>query len=193
MLFQRQGCSTSENSSNDVHVEIPTTSTNGQHQSSVTSQTITTVASINRSSDNEFTLVSASSREAIVDVTSLIKSNATSSSRTLEFVGNEGVRRETSNNVVNHFLHENLNCSMGSSNSSSSSSSRCTSETLNERNINCNKVSVSITDHNTDVNSCKNVNISKMKELNKALIPLTHSKPSSTTLTNGLRCETGVR
>lgn len=180
MLFQRQGCT-----ANNIQVENnPTTSECFEHQSPTSSQTITTIASINRSNDNEFTLTSAPSHEASVDVTSLIKADVG--------VGGRGKWRDDGN-VVNHISHENLNCN------SSRSSSRCTTETLSDRSINCNKEYVSITDHNTDVIHCKNVNIGNMKELNKALMPLTHLSPPTRnsrdgkSCTNGARCEMGVR
>lgn len=181
MLFQRQGCTS------NVQVENnPTTSSEFyEHQSPTSSQTITTIASINRSNDNEFTLTSASPHEASVDVTSLINADVC--------VGGRRKRWEEEN-VVNHISHENLNCN------SSRSSSRCTTDTLSDRSINCNKNSVSITDHNTDVIHCKkNVNIGNIKELNKALMPLTHLSPPTResregkSCTNGARCEMGVR
>jgi hypothetical protein len=153
-----------------------------EHQSPTSSQTITTIASINRLSDNEFTLMSAS-RELVTDVTSLIKQND---------VDIEGIvgKREEGNEARNHVFHENLKCS-----GSSRSSSRCTTDTYSDRNINCNKDSVRVTDHTTAVNHCKNVN----KELNKA--PLTHLSPSSRgpltrdgmSILNGARYDKGVR
>lgn len=105
------------------------------------------------------------------------------------------MRRSDEDVDVNHISHENLNCN------SSRSSSRCATDAFSDRNINCNKDSVSITDHNTAVNHCKNVNISNTKELNKALIPLTHLSPSSRSaltrhgksFSSGARCEMGVR
>lgn len=178
-LFQRQGCTT-----NNVQVESspPVTSECFEHQSPTSSQTITTIASINRSNDNEFTLISTS-HETPVDVTSLITS---------ELVG--GHRRRDDGDAENHISHENFNCNV------SRSSSRCTSETFSDRNINCNKDSVSITDHhNTDVIHCKNVNINNLKELNKTLTPLTHLSPSAResrdgkTFSLGVRYEMGVR
>lgn len=197
MLFQRQSHIT-----NNVQVEIPidnsSTSTNSindnssatsEHQSPTSSQTITTIASINRLSDNEFTLMSAS-RETVADVSSLINP----SGRTDVEDGSEK-RRDVIGHVMNQISHEHLSCS---SSSSSRSSVRCTSERFNDRSSNCNKESVSITDHGT-VNRCKNVNISNTKELNKALTPIAHLKPLSRgSLTCdgsifGVRRETGVR
>jgi hypothetical protein len=181
MLFQRQGCATNNvQDENSIERNPSTTSECFEHQSPTSSQTITTIASINRSNDNEFTLTSAS-HEASVDMTSLIKAD----------VGGHG-KRHDDGNVVNHISHENFNCNV------SRSSSRCTTETRSDRNIDCNKDSVSITDH-TDVIHCKNVNISNMKELNKALIPLTHISPCTResrdgkSFSNGERCEMGVR
>lgn len=178
MLFQRQGCT-----SNNVQAENNLTSECFEHQSPTSSQTITTIASINRSNDNEFTLTSASSHEASVDM-SLIKPDVG--------VGGRKERRNDGS-VVNHISHENLTCS-------SRSSSRCTTETHSDRSINCNKDSVSITDHNTDVIHCKNVHIGNVKELNKALMPLTHLSPPTRgethdgkSFTNGARREMGVR
>lgn len=180
-LFQRQGCTT-----NNVQVESnpPVTSECFEHQSPTSSQTITTIASINRSNDNEFTLTSTS-HETPVDVTSLITS---------DMVGGHGRRRDDGD-AVNHISHENFNCNV------SRSSSRCTSETFSDRNINCNKDSVSITDHhqNTDVILCKNVNTNNLKDFNKALTPLTHLSPvtresrDGKTFSLGVRYELGVR
>lgn len=192
MLFQRQSHIT-----NNVQVEIPidnsSTSTNSisghssassEHQSPTSSQTITTIASINRLSDNEFTLMSAS-RETVADVSSLINA----SGRGMDVGG--GKRQDVSD--VGHVMNQISNCS------SSRSSVRCTSERFIDRSSSCNKESVSITDHGS-VNRCKNVNISNTKELNKALTPIAHLPPSSrVSLTCdersifGVRRETGVR
>jgi hypothetical protein len=202
MLLQRQS-----RSANNVHVEIPFGNSSSSHslannspslatndfagnQSPTSSQTITTIASINRSSDNEFTLMSAS-RETVNDATSLIKQNG----RPIVVgdgcgsEGNEANNHESS--VVHKIFHDNLKCN------SSRSSSRCPTETLSDRNINCN---VRITDHNAAVNHCKNVNISNTKELNK-LIPFPHLAPSSRgpmardggEFVGGVRCEMGRR
>lgn len=191
ILFQRQS-----RNPNNVQVEIPfdnsspsNNSINGnssmtsecsEHQSTTSSQTITTIASINRLNDNEFTLMSAT-RETAADGTSLIKQNGRS-----DITRSEGKRRNVNEdeNIMNQISHENLNCSSSGS-----------------RNINCNKDYVSVMDHNTAVNHCKNVNISNTKELNKALIPLAHLSPSQrNTLTRGertfhddTRCEMGIR
>jgi hypothetical protein len=177
MLFQRQGCTVNS-------VQVENNSECFEHQSPTSSQTITTIASINRSNDNEFTLTSASSHEASVDM-SLIKPDVGVGGRE---------KRRNEGNAVNHISHENLNCN------SSRSSSRCTTDTLSDRGIHCNKDSVSITDHITDVIHCKNVNIGNVKELNKALMPATHLPPPTRAVsrdgksfTNGGRCEMGVR
>ena len=156
-----------------------------EHQSTTSSQTITTIASINRLSDNEFTLMSASS-ETTVDVTSLINQNGR-----LDLTGRNGIRmgRDEDLEIMTHISHENLNCN-------SRNSSRCS-----DRNINWNDDSVSITDHKIAEQHCKNVNISNTKELNKALIPIVHLSPSSReALTRGgssflgsVRCEMGIR
>lgn len=194
ILFQRQ-C---RNNPNTIQVEIPVdnsspsnisthgnssvnvTSEFSEHQSSTSSQTITTIASINRLNDNEFTLMSAS-REMVADVTSLIKQNGR-----LDITGSEGKRRNFNDDdadIMNQISHEKLNISGSES-----------------RNINCNKDYVSVMDHNTALNHCKNVNISNTNELNKALIPIAHLSPSRDTLKrdernflDGARCEKGVR
>lgn len=203
ILFQRQ-----TRNSNIVQVEIPIDNSltsnnliNGnssltteypEHQSTTSSQTITTIASINRLSDNEFTLMSASS-ETSADVTSLIKQNGR-----LELTGRGGgIRngRDEDLEIVTHISHENLNCN------SRRSSSRCIVETCSDRNINWNDDSVSITDHKIAEKHCKNVNISNTKELNKALIPIVHLSPSSretvtrngSSFHGGVRCEMGIR
>lgn len=199
ILFQRPATSS-------IHVEIPIdnpstshNSINGnlsatseyfEHQSPTSSQTITTIASINRLNDNEFTLTSAS-RETVADVTSLIKQNCGAVEIEALGIGDADEVQSDDENV--DICRNNLNCN-------SRSSSRCTTDTRSTRNINCNKDSVSITDHKLEaVKHCKNVvNISNMKELNKALIPLTHLSPSSrngggTSILNGVRCEMGVR
>lgn len=157
----------------------------------ISSQTITTIASINRSSDNEFTLMSAS-RETFADVTSLIKPNGKEQLIGVVVDGEQrlGIATRCDDDEVSH-----VNLVYNSSRSRS----RCT--TRSDRNVNCNKDFVSITDHNTAVNCCKNVNISNTKELNKALTPLTHLASSSrdTSSCNGkyfvadARCEMGVR
>lgn len=174
----------SATSHNSINGNLSATSECFEHQSPTSSQTITTIASINRLNDNEFTLTSAS-RETVADVTSSIKPNG----RRVELEVGHCERVETDDDDMNH----NLNCSRRSS--------RCTTDTRSDRNINCNKDSVSITDHKFEaVKHCKNVvNISNMKEPNKALMPLTHLSPASrisdggANILNGARCEMGVR
>lgn len=195
ILFQRQSRNLSS-----VQVEIPIenslTSSNlingnssltteyPEHQSTTSSQTITTIASINRLSDNEFSSMPTSS-ETVADVTSLIKPNSTVR---LELTGRDGYGVEKDFDIISH---ENLNC-----NNSRRSSSRCITETRSDRNINRDEDSVSITDHKKAENHCKNVNISNTNELNKALISIVHSSPSlrdTLSGSNGKRCEMGVR
>lgn len=126
----------------------------------------------------------SASRETVADVTSLIMPSGG--------VGGEGKRQQQNMSetrsddeiVMNHISPENFN---------SRSSGRCTTEARSDRHIDCNKDSVSITDHN---HCKKNVNNSNMKELNKALVPLAHLSPSSRgtvardhkSFSNGARC-----
>jgi hypothetical protein len=203
MLLQRQS-----RSANSVHAEIPFGNSSSSHslangspslatsdfagnQSPTSSQTITTIASINRSSDNEFTLMSAS-RETATDATSLIKQNG----RPIVIGDGCGIEGNEANNhessVVHKIFHDNLKCN------SSRSSSRCPTEATSDRSINCN---VRVTDQNAAVkNHCKNVNISNTKELNK-LIPFPHLAPSlrgplardGGAFVGGARCEMGIR
>lgn len=164
------------------------------YQSPTSSQTITTIASINRWNDNEFTLMSAS-RETAADMTTLITQNGRVENEGVDKARRDGNKAPQFGDAMNQTSHENFNCN------SSRSSGTCTSDTYNDRSISCNKNSVSIMDHSTAVNNCKNVNISNTKELNKALIPLTHLPPPSRdaltrngiTFLNGVRCEMGVR
>jgi hypothetical protein len=181
-----------ENSSSSNHSLNGNSFETSQHQSPTSSLTITTIASINRSNDNEFTLAS-SSHESEADMKSLIKQNVRA-----DTMGDGNRHQNEPKNDDGNFAlrvsHENLNCS------SSESSSRCTTQTNSERNINCNKNSVSITDHLTDVNHCKNVNNSNTREINK-LTPITHLPPTTFDVTtrdgqnfiNGARYEMGVR
>lgn len=201
MLFQRQS-----RNLNSVQAEIPIANSltsnnliNGnssltteypEHQSTTSSQTITTVASINRLSDNEFTLMSESS-ETTADVTSLIKQSGRS------LTGRDVTRMGTDEDleIMTHISHENLN------RNSRRSSTRCIIETCSDRNINWNEDSASITDHKIAESQCKNVNISNTKEHNKALMPIVHLSPSSretlrrngSSFLGGVRCEMGIR
>lgn len=194
ILFQRQ-----RRNSNSVQVEIPIdnasnslingnsslTTEHPEHQSTTSSQTITTIASINRLSDNEFTLMSASS-ETTADVTTLIKPNGR-----LDLTMRDGIRmgRDEDFEIMTQISHENLNCN------SRRSSSRCS----DRNNNNWNENPVSITDHKIAEQHCKNVNISNSKELNKALIPIAHLSPRGRLTRNessylgGARCEMGIR
>lgn len=220
MIFQRQGCSSSnssfiENQANindneRVEVEMTTGSSMSlrsnsssmanecfRFQSPTSSQTITTIASINRLSDDELTSMSQTqdvSSTMILDGRSLIKEMSRSRCQ-IEPTEERGGYV----NVINDMSDEKFNC-----NTIRSSNSRCTSEIHSGRDFSCNKdgESVSIMDHNADVNQCKNVNNS-INELNKALTSLVHlSPPSSSCETlkcddrpflNGDRCEIGVR
>lgn len=191
ILFQRQNCNPNnvqceiliDNSSppnNSINGNSSVTSECSEHQSTTSSQTITTIASINRLNDNEFTLMSTS-RETAADVTSLIKQIGR-----LDTEKSEDERHNMNEDaeIMNQISHEKLNTSSRES-----------------RNINCNKDYVSVMDHNTAVNHCKNVNISNTIELNKVLIPIAHSSPSQRdTLTrderpffDGIKCGMGVR
>jgi hypothetical protein len=192
MLFQRQS-SSADNVQVGIPMNHPTLSNNlinsnssmagecAEHQSPTTPQTITTIASINRLDDNEFTLMSAA-RETVTDVTSLINRNDR------ENLGIGGRGGEVSG-LKSHVFHENLKCNRSSS----------SSETHSDRSIHCSKVSVRLTDHTKHVNHCKNVNSSNAKDLNKA--PLAHLSPSSrnlvprdgTCFVNGVGCKMGVR
>lgn len=178
----------------------PATNECSQHQSPASSKTITTIASINRLDDNEFSLRVAASQnsthETVADVTSLITSNGIG----IEDCRMEHRRHEIDGNVVNHFSHETLNCS-----TSSRSSSRCKPHSDSTMII-CNKdYVVSIMDQATTADEhCKNVNNSNTKELNKAPTLSSHQTASSR-VTNqrdtifvsinhdGGRCEMGVR
>jgi hypothetical protein len=236
MIFQRQECSSDNsifiddnaNSSNErVQVEMMTAGNSMslqnnsssisnecfRYQSPTTSQTITTIASINRLSDDEMTSMSQSqdttttssssfsSSTMILDGRSLIK-EMTKMNENIEGDNNWSRELENQNgyvNVINDNSDEKFNC-----NTIRSSNSRCTSEIHRSRNFSCNEEnSVSIMDHNADVNQCKNVN-SSINELNKTLTSLVHLSPSKSSscetlkyddrlLMNDDRCEIGVR
>lgn len=93
-------------------------------------------------------------------------------------------------NVINDTSDGMFNC-----NTFSSSNSRFTNEIHSRRAFSCNKEnSVSIMDHNTDVNHCKNVNMCNISELNKNLTSLVHlSSPHSTSSCEALQCSEGDR
>lgn len=245
MIFQRQECSSNNssfidddnmNSNNErVQVEMMTTAGNSmslqnnsssvsnecfRYQSPTTSQTITTIASINRLSDDEMTSMSqsqdtttatatssSSSLTMILDGRSLIKEMARMNLEN-NIEGDISWRRESENqngyvNVINDSSDEKFNC-----NTIRNSNSRCTSEIHSSRNFSCNKDEdenpiVSIMDHNADVNQCKNVN-SSINELNKTLTSMVHLSPPSASscetlkyddrlYANGDKCEIGVR
>lgn len=206
MIFQRQGCSSTNSSFIDNNsstqqqlqqLEAELSSSNIsrtmiRHQSPTTSsQTITTIASINRSSDNEFTLTSSQSLHEsgnasrppsamILDGRSLIREIRASqhcqmddASSSVYVAGNQRVECSVGGHetVINDTLDEKFNC-----NTSSSSKSRFTNDIhTRSREFSCNKEeSVSIMDHKTDASSCKNVNMCSMSELNKNLTSLVH-------------------
>lgn len=105
ILFQRQG-STIRNvqveipiislstSNNSINGNLSATSECSEHQSPTSSQTITTIASISRSNDNEFT---------VVDATSLITEHGK-----VEFVGGDGKQQDLNRS------NNDLNCSRSS-------------------------------------------------------------------------------
>jgi len=206
ILFQRQ------TRNGNVHIEEIHASDGAsnaesatiEHQSPSSSQTITTIASINRLDDNEITQPATTTttttttspsltHDMATEVTSLISQNGSlqfADSNANEQQQQQQRRRQENHNdenVVNHFSHETLNWN----NNSSRSSIRCTTAaataaTHSDRTamIICNKEnsSVSFTDHNNAADNvhCINVNISNMTELNKAL--MSNSQLSTTSL-----------
>lgn len=228
-IFQRQACSSNSSSFIDpqhqlhqLEVEFSSDISNPsmmRHSSPASSsQTITTIASINRSCDNEFSLASSQSlhedggsvsrSSMILDGRLLIRA----SQRTTDAVGDAergsivGHQRYESFGghltVMNDTLDEKFNC-----NTSSSSKNRFTNDIHTRRKeFSCNKEeSVSIMDHNTDASHCKNVNMCSISELNKNLTSLAHSSllshPTSSLNCSGddgamlhdERCEIDVR
>lgn len=202
---------------NDANVS--TTEYMQLNQSPTSSQTITTIASINRPDDNESTSLTLHSDKYIP---SLIKLNETAKESRITIAGvhqNVDAIKCHKNNKKVHHKDITLNCNNSSSNRSScsnniengSSSSRCTSFT--DRLNNCNE----IFDHHQNYHQlnkaskidnveecernieCKNVNISNMTELNKALMSNSHVStfPRSTQTRASFldrdRCEMGIR
>lgn len=163
------------NITNDTHTSVTTEYL--QHQSPTSSQTITTIASINRPDDNDCAVAS--------DVSSLIKLNEMQQQCQQNFE-NSRSRRQLER------THEGLN--NNSNSNRSRSSSRC-------RNICIKDFDHHQQQHSTidDIRECKNVNISNMTELNKALMTNSHmltlprSPQARASFLDRDRCEMGVR
>lgn len=221
------------NSNNNVQVEIPmdestlindastcdpSASTTADYlhsnQSPTSSQTITTIASINRPNDNDNAL---SASNVVVDVMSLIRLNETKMQRCVNGVDHDDnddgdddgaattnayINSSRCRNYINYNNNNNVSCS------ESSSSSKCTSYSNkhfdhhknNNSNSNNNRHHRITKTDNEQNDKCKNVNISNMTELNKALVSKTHlsmtmprcTQPRASILDRD-RCEIGIR
>ncbi|KAL7025160.1 hypothetical protein ACKWTF_013371 [Chironomus riparius] len=220
--FQRQNQhQQNQHSSNEVQVEVPidestltndastsaaaTTAYMQLHQSptSSSSQTITTIASINRPDDNDNALSMILPR----DVTSFIKINE----MTAKCHRNSTKKSQNEDVTVNCNSRNKISNCSSSNNNIESSDSRCTSYI--DRHSNCNKDFDHHNHHHVNRASkidnvkgsedynieCKNVNISNMTELNKALMSNSHvsTLPRSTQTRASFldrdRCEMGIR
>lgn len=175
------------------------------HQSptSSSSQTITTIASINRPDDNDNALSMTLQR----DVTSLVRINEMTAKCHRNLTKKSSQQDEDA--AVN--CNNNSRIKSSCSNSIESSDSRCTSYI--DRHNNCNKDFDHHNYHQVNRASkidnvkgseeynieCKNVNISNMTELNKALMSNSHvsTLPRSTQTRASFldrdRCEMGIR
>ncbi|KAG5670639.1 hypothetical protein PVAND_000887 [Polypedilum vanderplanki] len=210
--FQRQNQQQQQHqnasSNNIVQVEIPidestlindanvsNSSTNNAteyvhtNQSPTSSQTITTIASINRPDDND-----------IADVTSLIRINE------MTRVQHENETEESNSSSSRCRINYVSSSNSSSSSSNSSNSSRCNND---RHNTLCNnKITLDHHRHHMINNEniividdkCKNVNIGNMMEINKALMSNSHhtmTLPRCTqqraSFLNRENCELGVR